>query len=73
MRYRATVYDDEYLGAVCDVLYDDNQLDLVAECARLWPDHIVSFDAVMQDACNKYIRTDHLGVFTLDSDLELDV
>jgi len=73
MIYRATVYDDEYLGAVCDVLYDDNQNDLISRCQQLWPDHVVSFDAVIQDSCNTYIRTDHLGVFTLDNDLTIGV
>jgi len=73
MIYRATVYDGEYLGSVCDVLFDDNQNDLVARCVHQWPDHIVSIDAVVRDACDKFIRTDHLGVFTLDNDIEARV
>lgn len=73
MIYRATVYDDEYLGAVCDVLYDDNHNDLFTKCKKLWPGYTVAFDAVVRDSCNQYIRTDHLGVFTLDNDLELRV
>lgn len=77
MRYRATLLNDD--STTIDVLFDDNQLDLLDRVDRLYGHHKVGPDvrvivqAVVRDLCDTWTAVDTICDFVLDNNSTVGV
>lgn len=77
MKYRATLLNDD--NTTIDVLFDDNQLDLLDRVEKLYGKHKVGPDvrvlvqAVVRDSCNTWTAIDTICDFVLDNDRTVGV
>lgn len=77
MKYRAKLLNDD--NTIIDILFDDNQLDLLDLVDKLYgnhkfgPDVRVIVQAVVSDSCNTWTAVDTICDYVLDNDRHVGV